>query len=484
MTAVQVAGIGPRQRSSAAPPRFLTQAAGGPSHAADVLRVSDAMGLKRQAWTQDLLRGALSVEPDGSWTYSDVVLHVPRRSGKTTILGPVAVHRCLAIPGAKVWVTAQTRQFASDLIVQEWSAGAVKAAGAHLRRAVGSEALEVNGGRICPFPASVDGLHGRTSHLVMVDEVWAHGDGQHLVQAIRPTLATTGGQTWWVSTAGDSTSGLLRSLVESGRRGAPGVFLADWGIPHDQSAAVEQLLHDERYDEAVDLTLPHHPGELVPRAAMLTDARLMHPTEWLRAYGNVWSEASRGMITASRWQQRRWQPQAGQTWPRPGRPLHLGVAADPVGGQAAILAAWRYGDRVLLDVVDQQPGTDWLPDAIGDRYRQLNPRRVAVDRGDPAASSVETAVLRGLLPRNRVDDLTAQDYAMACGRFVDAVQGGDVTHPSDPRLTDAVLAGEARQLGDRWVWDRRAAKVAPLVAATVALRSLERVRSIDKPTVA
>ena len=480
----------PGARPAAAPARFRTPDTDGQTHAPAVFRTLEQMGKHRprspwrvQQWIADSLPEALRVHDDGSWVYPEVVIHVQRRAGKTTVGGPVAAHRCQALPGAQVWVTAQTRGFAADIVTREWGDPAETAFGAVIRRGAGNESIQMGNSWIRPFAPSDDGLHGREGDIVVVDEVWAHGQGTGLVQAILPTIATTGGQVLWLSTAGDSTSGLLRSLVRRGRAGEEGIFLADYGVPPDVAVQIEQLLHDGDAPAAVDLAMPWHPGEQVPRHALLSAARTMQPDQWLRAYGNVEANSVKGMITAVRWSQRRWQSHQGAAWPVPTRPLFLGVAADPVGGAATIGAVWRHRERLMLDVLEHQEGTDWLPGAVARWTEKLRPRKVAVDRGDPAAASVETAVLTHGLPRGRVDVQSSDDYALGCGRFVDAVESGEITHPDDQRLTQAVLDGQPRTMGDRWVWDRRAAAVSPLVAVTVAVRSLERTRDLPGPEI-
>jgi hypothetical protein len=469
-------------------PRHLTVLPPGARHyAADLLRVSDAMGLVRQPWVERLAPGLTAIGEDGEWLYSDLVVTVPRQTGKSTLLGPLSVHRCLAIPGAQVWVTAQTRGFASDLIMREWAGrvvGRPAFPGSRLRRSVGTEHLMMpGGGTVRPFPPNVDGLHGRYAHLVAVDEVWAHGEGTHLEQAVRPTLTTTGGQAIWVSTAGDATSGLLRRLVERGRAGQEGIFLADWGLDPAAARYVEALLHEgtaRALGEAVDLTLEQHPGVLARRGPLLAAAGSMVPGEWLRAYANVWTAASHGLIPAQRWHGRRI---TGDT-PVPSQPLVLGVAADPPGGGGAVVAAWRHNGRTLVDVVDHRPGVEWLPAAAADLYRRLRPRELAVDRGDPAYASVETAVLAHGVPAGRVHNLTAGEYAAACARWLDMLATGEVAHSGHEELTRSALAGQGRQLGDRWVWDRRSGDPCALVAATVAARRLEARREAQKPEIA
>jgi hypothetical protein len=77
--------------------------------------------------------------------------------------------------------------------------------------------------------------------------------------------------------------------------------------------------------------------------------------------------------------------------------------------------------------------------------------------------------------------MTPRDEGQAAGSLLSHLEGTD-DHPPDlchlgqPELDDAVAGARKRQLGDLWVWDRRASTsyVGPLEAGTLAFGGLFR----------
>jgi hypothetical protein len=90
--------------------------------------------------------------------------------------------------------------------------------------------------------------------------------------------------------------------------------------------------------------------------------------------------------------------------------------------------------------------------------------------GNPAGPAA------ALLPRIQaagvtVETVTGQQYAAACGLFLEDVLARRLRHLDDPLLAAAVSAGAKRPLGDAWAWSQRnsTADITPLTAATLAL---------------
>ena len=112
-----------------------------------------------------------------SWAYTTVVVHVQRQAGKTTLLGPKNVHRCLLVRGAKTWLTAQTRQDGRDVWrdVAELVSRSPLAGIVTTRRSNGSEELAVTatGSSFRVFAPSEDALHGKANESVDVVEAWS-----------------------------------------------------------------------------------------------------------------------------------------------------------------------------------------------------------------------------------------------------------------------------------------------------------------------
>jgi hypothetical protein len=71
----------------------------------------------------------------------------------------------------------------------------------------------------------------------------------------------------------------------------------------------------------------------------------------------------------------------------------------------------------------------------------------------------------------RVDVLSAQDYARACGAFFDTVDQKQLRHLGTTEFRSAIKGAATRPLGDAWAWSRKnsGVDITPLVAGTLAL---------------
>ena len=94
------------------PPRFST-----PRHpdrdtmGPQVAKVAQALGTPLMPWQQHVADVALEIDPEtGRLAYRELVLTVPRQSGKTTLILALAVHRAIGFgQPQRITYTAQTR---------------------------------------------------------------------------------------------------------------------------------------------------------------------------------------------------------------------------------------------------------------------------------------------------------------------------------------------------------------------------------------
>ena len=113
-----------------------------------------------------------------AYKYRNVVVTVPRQSGKTTLMTPVRVHRIMTRPGIDAFSTAQTGKAARDRIlkmIEQVETSAIAPLFKALR-SNGAEGLKVNGtnSRCVRFSPVTGALHGETPHLVDFDEIWRY----------------------------------------------------------------------------------------------------------------------------------------------------------------------------------------------------------------------------------------------------------------------------------------------------------------------
>jgi hypothetical protein len=426
------------------------------------------MGRPFMWWQQTVADVALEVDEAGRFVYQLVLVTVPRQSGKTTLFGAVLEHRAATVPRARCWFTAQSGKDAVDWLLNEHEPllAAGFRGGYRLRRAAGSEGVRWHGsaGMARPFPPTPDGLHGKVSDLVVVDEPWAFDPthGAQLDQAIVPTQATKpNAQVWKVSTAGDASSGWWLGTVEAGRAAAragrtTGTAYFEWACP-----------------DALDPTDPdswsqYHPayGITIGPESMAAALDMLGPDEFARAYGNRWVSTTARVIPLEAWRAAREDP---AELPPPGRvALAFDVAVDR--SDAACVAAWRSPDGVgHVEVAAHAEGVSWLPGRLTELVERWQPVAVAYDAAGPALDVADVLTRGGV----QLEGLKAREYAAACAGLLDALVADPprVRYRQHAALDSAANDAVRRALGDAWAWGRRqsAGSLSALTAATVAI---------------
>jgi len=173
-------------------------------------------------WQRQVADVALEVDPaTGLLAYREMVLTVPRQSGKTLLELAVMVHRARSWQRQGIVYSAQTRHHAR----RKWEDEHVPAldrsplAGSYrVRRQLGAEAIIWANGSMHGITGPTEKAgHGDTLDLVMLDEAWALEDNR-VEQDLSPTTITRPQPQWWVtSTAGTAKSRYLRGKVDRGR---------------------------------------------------------------------------------------------------------------------------------------------------------------------------------------------------------------------------------------------------------------------------
>jgi phage terminase large subunit-like protein len=232
--------------------------------------------------------------------YRDVLVSVPRQSGKSSLALSLIIWRLVAAPDQLVLYSAQSRVAARRKLLHTWwprlrrspLAGRFK-----LFRGFGNETLSCdNGSRLELLSATESAGHGETTDLVVVDEAWVHQDAA-VEQSVRPTMATSAdAQLWAMSTAGTPRSVWWRGKLDAGRTSAElgvtsGACLLEWAASVD----------DDPTDEAVWWRTMPALGRLVDVATVRQDLANMGAVEFKRGFLNLWSdEAAEGWRVVAR----------------------------------------------------------------------------------------------------------------------------------------------------------------------------------------
>lgn len=453
------------------PPRWTTpRCLDRPTLGGRVAQVAAMLGTPLMPWQRHVADVALELDPDtGRLVYREIVLTVPRQSGKTTLQLAVMTHRANGFPGRqKIVYTAQTRLDARKKWEDEHVPILERSAFRGLftvRRQIGQEAIRWRNGSIQGLAApSEKAVHGDVLDLGAIDEAFAQEDGR-VEQGMKPAMITRRDpQLWIFSTAGTAKSTYLRDKVEKGRELVEagitsGVAYFEWSAPPEA----------DPYDRATWYGCMPALGHTVQVEAIEADAKTMDPPDFRRAYLNQWpNEAPDQWLVISRAQ---WEALTG---PPAERTPPVAFAADmtPDMAYGSIGVAWRDRDGLLHVEIprdDHRPGTAWMADRLIELYRTWPTCAVVVAAEGPASSLL--APLQAALPKEVLLKPSAQQRAAATAQFYEAVTDAkSLRHLGQPELANALASARKQELGDQWWWARRGllADVSPLVAVTYA----------------
>lgn len=421
-------------------------------------------------WQQHVADVALEINPKtGRLVYRRVVLTVPRQSGKTTLQLALFLHRMLAFDTQQVAMyAAQNGLDARNKLKREWNPMLERSlfADAYATSWVtGAEALLFNNGSRLQVSAGTEKSgHGQTLDLAVIDEAFAQPDGR-LEQAFSPAMITRPEpQLWLVSTAGKPTDLWFREKVEQGRELADdptsGVAFFEWSAADDADPGDRSVWRS---------CMPALGFGHTSEAAIAAEFLAMPTDEFRRAYLNQWVGERHDTPFAAAWK-------ALATDAPDDDPAAFAV--DMTWDREWADIAWAAGGYV--DLHRHAKGAAWVvPEAVKLQERYPNAPMWIHPKG-PAAVLIEPLRAAGV----RVEEITADDYARACGGFYDATVESRLRHSGHPALNSAV-EGSAVRGGQTWTWDRkRGSVISPLVAATLAWHAANtgrepRIRSLD-----
>lgn len=429
-------------------------------------RIAAELGTPFMPWQRQVADVALEIDrATGKLAYREVVLTVPRQSGKTTLVLSKVFTRALSAPRQNIRYTAQTGADARKKLVDDWlpmvESSAFHKRGLFTTRLTnGHEALKFkNGSHVGLVATTKKTGHGGTIDDATLDEAFAQPDGR-IEQALKPAMITRPQPQFWViSTAGTpDESPYLLDKVETGREIAAagmtsGVCYFEWSPEEDADPA----------DESTWWSCMPALGITQPIEAVRADFASMALNEFERAYLNRWKAgSSEPVIPVAAWIELTDRDSAAV-----GAPC-LAFDVTPDRASSAIAAAGKRADgKFHVDVLEMGRGTGWVAETLADLVKKLKPVAVICDPAGPAGSLLsDIAALKvEVLPVN------AKEHAQACGMIFDAVEQQQLHHLGRPELTTAIDGAVKRPLTDAWAWSRKnsAVDISPLVAVTLAL---------------
>lgn len=482
--------------SLACPPRFSTERdPGRPTFGPLVGKVAAALGKSLMPWQQFVVDVALEVDASGRLVYDEVVLTVPRQSGKTTLILPLLVHRSIAeYPGGNLEVgpqrqtvayTAQTRNDARKKWIKEFIPVLEKSGFRNQfekRLTNGSEGFDWLNGSTFDLVATMEKSgHGDTLDLGIIDEAFAQPDDR-LEQAMEPaTITRQSPQIWIISTAGENPekSPFLWAKVEAGR--------ASVGNPESSTAYFEWSLADDEDADDIEVVARRHPAcgftitkeDLRKKQEKARRKGVVDGVDqyagFKRAYCNIWGTV--GAREEAKLPEFEWAAsripvkQALKLRDRPQPVVTFDVDLNSESASTGVCTGSisdPYGQ-----MLDHKQGVGWLPARLVELVLAHKPVAVgynAVGATLAQVGPIQVAFKAADISTDLLVPVVATEYSAACDGLYADVKEGRLKRPEGQQSLD--LAGEdatERPLGEGWAFHRRQATVpiSPLVCLTV-----------------
>lgn len=438
-------------------------------------KVAAMLGTPFMPWQQYVADVAFEVDDAGKLVYREIVLTVPRQSGKTTLLLAVAVHRALAVQQFgrrnRVVYTAQTRKDAREKFQEDFVLGGLEPS-RRLRgrwresKGNGDEHVRFleSGTKFGIDSGTEKSGHGPTVDLGFIDEAFSQVDGR-AEQAFGPAMITRKQAQKWIN----STAGWLggspylwakveggRVRCESGKHGKIAYF--EWSADPD----------DDPEDPATWWSCMPALGYTIDEdsiAAELESAKSSPEgiNGFKRPYLNLWvSKDAPASQVIPTWDAGK---VAAIDWLGP---YSAAIDVNPERSRSAIAVA-QGGDRASLEVTDDREGTWWVVARAVELDATLGHPEWLIDGASPAKSLVPDLEAKGLNVR-----ITGPgDMASACGLLYDRATRSpcEIEHVGQPEITKALAGAKKRDIGPggAWGWARKGtADIHPLVAITLA----------------
>lgn len=433
-------------------------------------RLAAVAGDRFDDWQRQINRIILATDRDGMWSARNVVLSIPRQTGKTYDIGWVAIHRAARTPGTRVVWTAQHFSVIKDTfeglcaIVLRPEMNGLVDPDHGISLAAGKEEIRFRNGSRIFFRARERGaLRGvKKIGLLVIDEA------QHLSDSAMASMLPTQNRAWNPQTIymgtppGPRDNGeafaRLRGKARSGR--AHSTLYVEYSA--DRNA---DPLDREQWRRA-NPSYPAHTSD----ESILNLWENLSADDFRREALGIWDEHAAGHAI----DQRHWRDATIERR-RPGGVKSFALDMNPARTRLTIGACMRYEDDTahieLAEYRDtNRDGTMWAVRRLADAWDDT--AAVVIDGQSPA-----TALLPELSQAGVTVTVTGPaDMGRACGRLQDMLRDGTLTHlPEDGQQPLWQAAGRAvgRPIGrsglSGWARPDDDTDISPLVAATLAL---------------
>ena len=420
--------------------------------------LASRLGMELDPWQAHAVRHILARRDDGRWAASRVGLSVPRQQGKTAILE--VVEAALLLHGLRVIASAhhfRTAAAHAQRLSSFTDHPGYHKKGRKVATANGRESIALRKGRMDFVARSRNSGRGLSADALIFDEA------QELAAQTYASMAPL------VSASMDPMQIFTGTPVLDPATGEVFLNLRDDAI----AGTDERLLYIEySADPAANPALPAtwasaNPGIDIrlSRDHVQTEYRALSSEAFRTERLGIWPDFHGGSGT---FDVEQWQSLTSDGKWRPGR-LHIAVDVKPDRTSAAIVAAGRVGEDIVLGVIRSDKGTHWVIPVIQELIAERPASRIYVD--DMAA---DIFVRGGGVPMGKVHKVPFTGIKQAAGALIDAVTSGTVRHHDQEALNAAVRGAVL----DRGKFQRHDGTEA-LVAASLAFNGARHMATRD-----
>lgn len=455
-------------------------------------------------WEKWFYIHALECNEDGTFRFRIILLLVARQNGKSTVVEVLTLWAMFVLGLSLVLGTAQSL----DTSEETWE-GAVNLAQENpelapmvdrVVRVNGKKELRLTTGeRYKVAAASRKGARGKTSDLVVLDELREHLNWEAWGAVTKTTNARSNALIMCMSNAGDAFSVVLRHLRYKAHMAL--------GDPDGWCASVGDVGGDDSSDEAADDTLAIFEWSAAPHR----DVR--DRVGWQEAnpsmgYGTITERVIASDCSTDpeptfrtedlcQWVETlRPEPFPEGAWLggvdeksaiAPSAPKYFGVDVASDRTRSSIAVCGQREDGLWhVEVIARRVGNEWIEEALETLVAKWGNIRIAFqERGAPiSAIAGKLGAIKGV----EIEPCGGANLTAWCGRFWDSVAASAppseedddnekvydavrVMHRPQPALDAAARIAATRPLGDgAWAWDRGRSPedISALVACTMA----------------
>jgi hypothetical protein len=445
----------------------------------ELAKVADALGQPFMPWQREAADVGCEIDPlTGLPAYREVIITVPRQSGKTTLFLSWQVNRCTSLRWAQPQrsaFTAQSGKDARDKWIDELfpllrRSRRIRPLIGRIYEGMGNEYVRFrNGSVIRLLSTSSSSGHSKTLHQAVIDEIWADSDNRR-EQGLRPAMITMAdAQLLTCSTAGTAASLVLNEKVKLGRAAVErdsgrGICYVEYSAPDGWDPDDE-----ESYFGFMPALCPDPPcrcgGGSWRHTVTLDTIRseresMTDPVEFARAYGNVPDMSG---AAAERVDLSRWGDCLDVSSQMAGR-VALAFAVAPDASRSAIAVSGRRADGLNHGELTEppRPGTAGLVARVLALWDEHQPCVLVINPVGATGAFMEALAEHGFAAtaagkepppgKRRLQVMGMREYAGACGALADDVKNDRWRHLGQGPLDDAAREAQTRPLGGGWAW--------------------------------